>query len=82
MTIYKIKYILDIEEDYYLFLNDAIEAGKDYIDKIAEEEGNWDDMMIAYAKNCLKNNLEFKGVVKIDEIEARASRQGKEICLI
>lgn len=82
MTIYKIKYILDMDEDYYLFLNDAIDAGKDYIDKIAEEEGNWDDMMIAYAKNCLKNNLEFKGVVKIDEIEARASRQGKEICLI
>lgn len=74
MTIYKIKYILDIEEDYYLFLNDAIDAGNHYIDRIAEEEGDWDDMMIIYAKNCLKNNLEFKGVVKIDEIEARASR--------
>lgn len=74
MTIYKIKYILDIEEDYYLFLNDAIDAGNHYIDRIAEEEGNWDDVMINYAKNCLKNNLEFKGVVKIDEIEARASR--------
>lgn len=74
MTIYKIKYILDIEEDYYLFLTDAIDAGNHYIDRIAEEEGDWDDMMITYAKNCLKNNLEFKGVVKIDEIEARASR--------
>lgn len=74
MTIYKIKYILDIEEDYYLFLNDAIDAGNHYIDRIAEEEGDWDDVMITYAKNCLKNNLEFKGVVKIDEIEARASR--------
>lgn len=74
MTIYKIKYILDIEEDYYLFLNDAIDAGNHYIDRIAEEEGNWDDMMIAYAKNCLKHNHEFKGVVEIDEIEARASR--------
>lgn len=74
MTIYKIKYILDIEEDYYLFLNDAIDAGNHYIDRIAEEEGDWDNVMIAHAKNCLKNNLEFKGVVKIDEIEARASR--------
>ena len=74
MTIYKIKYILDIEEDYYLFLTDAIDAGNHYIDRIAEEEGDWDDMMITYAKNCLKNNLEFKGVVKNDEIEARASR--------
>lgn len=74
MTIYKIKYILDIEEDYYLFLTDAIDAGNHYIDRIAEEEGNWDEVMITYAKNCLKNNLEFKGVVKIDEIEARASR--------
>ena len=74
MTIYKIKYILDIEEDYYLFLNDAIEAGKSYIDRIAEEEGDWDEPMIAYAKNCVENKHEFKGVVKIDEIEARASR--------
>lgn len=74
MTIYKIKYILDIEEDYYLFLADAIDAGYNYIDRIAEEEGNWDEVMIAYAKNCLKHNHEFKGVVKIDEIEARASR--------
>ena len=74
MTIYKIKYILDIEEDYYLFLNDAIDAGNHYIDRIAEEEGDWDDVMITYAKNCLKHNHEFKGVVKIDEIEARASR--------
>ena len=74
MTIYKIKYILDIEEDYYLFLTDAIDAGNHYIDRIAEEEGDWDDMMITYAKNCLKNNHEFKGVVEIDEIEARASR--------
>ena len=31
MTIYKIKYILDIEEDYYLFLNDAIDAGNHYM---------------------------------------------------
>ena len=74
MTIYKIKYLLDMEEDYYLFLSDAIEAGKDYIDRIAEEEGNWDDVMIAYAKNCLKNNHEFKDVVRIVEIEAGASR--------
>lgn len=74
MTIYKIKYILDMDEDYYLCLADAIDAGYHYIDRIAEEEGNWDEVMIAYAKNCLKNNLEFKGVVKIDEIEARASR--------
>lgn len=74
MTIYKIKYILDMDEDYYLFLADAIDAGNHYIDRIAEEEGNWDEVMIAYAKNCLKNNLEFKGVVKIDEIEARVSR--------
>jgi hypothetical protein len=74
MTIYKIKYILDIEEDYYLFLTDAIDAGNHYIDRIAEEEGDWDNVMITYAKNCLKNNLEFKGVVKIDEIEACASR--------
>lgn len=74
MTIYKIKYILDIEEDYYLFFNDAIDAGYHYIDRIAEEEGNWDEVMIAYAKNCLKHNHKFKGVVEIDEIEARASR--------
>lgn len=74
MTIYKIKYILDIEEDYYLFLNDAIDAGNYYIDRIAEEEGGWDETTITHAKNCLKNNHEFKGVVKIDEIEARASR--------
>ncbi len=74
MTIYKIKYILDMDEDYYLFLSDAIEAGKDYIDKIAEEEGDWDQMMITYGKNCLEYDHEFKGVVKITEIEARASR--------
>ena len=74
MTIYKIKYILDIDEDYYLFLADAIDAGYRYIDRIAEEEGDWDEVMIAYAKICLKHNHEFKGVVKIDEIEARASR--------
>lgn len=74
MTIYKIKYILDMDEDYYLFLSDAIEAGKDYIDKIAEEEGNWDEVMIAYAKNCLEYDHEFKGVVRIVEIEAGASR--------
>ena len=40
----------------------------------SEEEGNWDEVMIVYAKNCLKHNHEFKGVVKIVEIEARASR--------
>mgnify|MGYP004514855713 CR=1 FL=1 len=74
MTIYKIKYILDMEEDYYLFLSDAIEAGKYYIDKVAEEEGDWDQMMITYGKNCLEFDHEFKGVVKIQEIEARASR--------
>lgn len=74
MTIYKIKYLLDMDEDYYLFLNDAIDAGNHYIDRIAEEEGDWDDVMITYAKNCLKNNFEFKGVVKINKIEARASR--------
>lgn len=74
MTIYKIKYLLDMDEDYYLFLDDAIGAGYHYIDRIAEEEGDWDEVMIAYAKNCLKHNHEFKGVVKIDEIEARASR--------
>lgn len=74
MTIYKIKYLLDMDEDYYLFLDDAIGAGYNYIDRIAEEEGDWDAVMIAYAKNCLKHNHEFKGVVKIDEIEARASR--------
>lgn len=74
MTIYKIKYILDMDEDYYLFLDDAIDAGYHYIDRIAEEEGNWDDVMIAYAKNCLKNNHEFKDVVRIVETEARASR--------
>lgn len=74
MTIYKIKYILDMDEDYYLFLADVIDAGYHYIDRIAEEEGNWDEVMIAYAKNCLKHNHEFKGVVKINEVEARASR--------
>lgn len=74
MTIYKIKYILDIEEDYYLFLNDAIEAGKNYIDKLAKEESGWDERTITYAKNCLDNNHEFKGVVKVVEIEVRASR--------
>lgn len=73
MAIYKIKYILDMDEDYYVFLDDAIDAGNNYIDKIAEEEGDWDDMMIAYAKNCLKNHLEFKDIVKINEIEAHAS---------
>ena len=55
-------------------VNDAIDAGNHYIDRIAEEEGGWDETTITHAKNCLKNNLEFKGVVKIDEIEARASR--------
>lgn len=74
MTIYKIKYILDMDEDYYLFLNDAIDAGKDYIDRIAEEEGDWDASAITYAKDCVENNHEFKGVVKIVEVEARASR--------
>ena len=49
MTIYKIKYILDIEEDYYLFLNDAIDAGNHYIDRIAEEEGGWDETTITHA---------------------------------
>ena len=74
MTIYKIKYLLDMDEDYYLFLADAIDAGCHYIDRIAEEEGDWDDVMITYAKNCLKHNHEFKDVVRIVEIEARASR--------
>lgn len=41
MTIYKIKYILDMDEDYYMFFDDAIEAGKNYIDKIAMEEKRW-----------------------------------------
>lgn len=74
MTIYKIKYLLDMDEDYYLFLADAIDAGNHYIDRIAEEEGDWDNVMITYAKNCLKHNYEFKDVVRIVEIEARASR--------
>lgn len=73
MTIYKIKYLLDMDEDYYLFLDDAIGAGYNYIDRIAEEEGDWDAVMIAYAKNCLKHNHEFKDVVRIVETEARAS---------
>lgn len=74
MTIYKIKYLFDMEEDYYLFLDDAIEAGKNYIDKLAKEEGGWDEITITYAKNCLENDHEFKDVVKVVEIKVRASR--------
>ena len=74
MTIYKIKYIPDIEEDYYLFRNDAIDAGNHYIDKIAEEEGGWDSATITYAKNCLNNTLEFKGVVKIKAINVHTHK--------
>ena len=73
MTIYKIKYIPDIEEDYYLFLNDAIDAGNHYIDRIAEEEGGWDSATIAYAKNYLTHMLEFKGVVKIKAVNVHTS---------
>ena len=75
MTIYKIKYIPDIEEDYYLFLNDAIEAGKNYIDKIAmEEKDGWDSATIPYAKNCLNDTLEFKGVVKIKAVNVHTHK--------
>ena len=74
MTIYKIKYIPDIEEDYYLFLNDAIDAGNHYIDRIAEEGGGWDSATITYAKNCLNNTLEFKGVVKIKAINVHTHK--------
>ena len=74
MTIYKIKYIPDIEEDYYLFLNDAIDAGNHYIDRIAEEEGSWDSATITYAKNCLNNTLEFKGVVKIKAVNVHTHK--------
>lgn len=73
MTIYKIKYLLDMDEDYYLFLADAIDAGNHYIDKVAQEE-HWDETMISHAKDCLKNYYEFNDVVRIKEIEARASR--------
>ena len=75
MTIYKIKYIPDIEEDYYLFLNDAIDAGNHYIDKIAmEEKDGWDSATITYAKNCLSNTLEFKGVVKIKAVNVHTHK--------
>ena len=74
MTIYKIKYIPDIEEDYYLSLNDAIDAGNHYIDRIAEEEGGWDSATIAYAKNYLNNMLEFKGVVKIKAVNVHTHK--------
>ena len=75
MTIYKIKYIPDIEEDYYLFLNDAIDAGNHYIDKIAmEEKDGWDSATINYAKNCLNNTLEFKGVVKIKAVNVHTHK--------
>ena len=75
MTIYKIKYIPDIEEDYYLFLNDAIDAGNHYIDKIAmEEKDGWDSATITYAKNCLNNALEFKGVVKIKAVNVHTHK--------
>ena len=75
MTIYKIKYIPDIEEDYYLFLNDAIDAGNHYIDKIAmEEKDGWDSTTITYAKNCLNNTLEFKGVVKIKAVNVHTHK--------
>ena len=74
MTIYKIKYIPDIEEDYYLSFNDAIDAGNHYIDRIAEEEGGWDSATIAYAKNYLNNTLEFKGVVKIKAVNVHTHK--------
>lgn len=74
MTIYKIKYIPDIEEDYYLSLNDAIDAGNHYIDRIAEEESGWDSATIAYAKNYLNNTLEFKGVVKIKAVNVHTHK--------
>ena len=74
MTIYKIKYLFDMDEDYYLFLNDAIEAGKNYIDKLAKEEGGWDEITINYAKNCLNNTLEFKGVVKIKAVNVHTHK--------
>ena len=75
MTIYKIKYILDIEEDYYLFFDDALEAGKNYIDKIAmEEKDGWDSATITYAKNCLNDTLEFKGVVKIKAVNVHTHK--------
>ena len=75
MTIYKIKYIPDIEEDYYLFLNDAIDAGNHYIDKIAmEEKDGWDSATITYAKNCLNDTLEFKGVVKIKAVNVHTHK--------
>ena len=75
MTIYKIKYIPDIEEDYYLLLNDAIDAGNHYIDKIAmEEKDGWDSATITYAKNCLNDTLEFKGVVKIKAVNVHTHK--------
>ena len=74
MTIYKIKYLFDMDEDYYLFLNDAIEAGKNDVDKLAKEEGGWDEIQINYAKNCLNNTLEFKGVVKIKAVNVHTHK--------
>ena len=51
VILYKISYLLDKEEEYSIFLDNVIQAGMDYIDLIAERDGNWDDMMLTYAKN-------------------------------
>ena len=76
MTIYKIKYILDMDEDYYMFFDDAIEAGKNYIDKIAmEEKDGWDCATITYAKNCVKDTLAFKGGVKIKAVKVHTRKE-------
>lgn len=65
VILYKINYLLDKEEEYYIFLNDAIQAGMDYIDLIAERDGDWDDMMLTYAKNYLKAHHKFEDIVEI-----------------
>lgn len=67
IVLYKISYLLDKEEEYSIFLDNVIQAGMDYIDLIAERDGNWDDMMLTYAKNCLKVHHKFEDVVEITE---------------
>lgn len=67
IILYKTSYLLDKEEEYYIFLDDAIQAGMDYIDLIAEKDGDWDNMMLTYAKNYLKTHHKFEDVIEITE---------------
>ena len=39
-----------------------------------EEKEGWDSATVTYAKNCLNDTLEFKGVVKIKAVNVHTHK--------